>query len=153
MISFRKIKIIDCTLRDGGYYNDWNFSKKLIQDYIHKISKTNICYIELGFRFSEKYNIKNLLSENIYSFDVNKKSYTFRPSRLKNNDNYKDNIIDNWGFKQSVINSRSINTNEFKDYDLIFQKLSIKKLTKFTFFLKYLIFSNLPVLRLSITII
>ena len=94
--------------------------------------------IELGFRFSEKYNIKNLLSENIYSFDVNKKSYTFRPSRLKNNDNYKDNIIDNWGFKQSVINSRSINTNEFKDYDLIFQKLSIKKLTKFTFLLNAL---------------
>ena len=54
MTSFKKIKIIDCTLRDGGYYNNWNFSKKLIQDYIHQISKTNICYIELGFRFFKK---------------------------------------------------------------------------------------------------
>jgi len=54
LTSFKKIKIIDCTLRDGGYYNNWNFSKKLIQDYIHQISKTNICYIELGFRFFKK---------------------------------------------------------------------------------------------------
>jgi 4-hydroxy 2-oxovalerate aldolase len=54
LTSSRKIKIIDCTLRDGGYYNNWNFSKKLIQDYIHQISKTNICYIELGFRFFKK---------------------------------------------------------------------------------------------------
>jgi len=54
LTSFNKIKIIDCTLRDGGYYNDWNFSKRLIQDYIHQISKTNINYVELGFRFFKK---------------------------------------------------------------------------------------------------
>ena len=66
MISFRKIKIIDCTLRDGGYYNDWNFSKKLIQDYIHQISKTNICYIELGFRLFKK---KKLLGLTAYTED------------------------------------------------------------------------------------
>jgi 4-hydroxy 2-oxovalerate aldolase len=54
LTNLKKVKIIDCTLRDGGYYNNWNFSKKLIQDYIHQISKTNICYIELGFRFFKK---------------------------------------------------------------------------------------------------
>ena len=54
MTNLKKVKIIDCTLRDGGYYNNWNFSKKLIQDYIHQISKTNIDYIELGFRFFKK---------------------------------------------------------------------------------------------------
>ena len=51
--KYKKV-LLDCTLRDGGYYNDWNFSKKLIQDYIHQISKTNICYIELGFRLFKK---------------------------------------------------------------------------------------------------
>ena len=54
MTSYKKKKIINCKLRDGGYYNNWNFSKRLIQDYIFQISKTNINYVELGFRFFKK---------------------------------------------------------------------------------------------------
>ena len=42
--------ILDCTLRDGGYYNNWNFSLNLIQNYLNEISKTDIKYVELGFR-------------------------------------------------------------------------------------------------------
>ena len=30
----KNIKIIDCTLRDGGYYNNWDFSLNLINDYL-----------------------------------------------------------------------------------------------------------------------
>ena len=29
-----KIKLLDCTLRDGGYYNNWDFSKELVDDYL-----------------------------------------------------------------------------------------------------------------------
>ena len=29
-----KIKILDCTLRDGGYYNNWDFSNDLVNDYL-----------------------------------------------------------------------------------------------------------------------
>ena len=50
MTNKNKFKILDCTLRDGGYYNNWNFSFKLIQEYLNIISKTNIQYVELGFR-------------------------------------------------------------------------------------------------------
>lgn len=42
--------ILDCTFRDGGYYNNWSFKKKDINFYISKISKTKIRYIEIGFR-------------------------------------------------------------------------------------------------------
>ena len=28
---------LDCTLRDGGYYNAWNFDHSLIQDYIFAV--------------------------------------------------------------------------------------------------------------------
>ena len=45
-----KINIIDCTLRDGGYYNNWDFSNKLVNDYLKSISETGIRYVELGFR-------------------------------------------------------------------------------------------------------
>jgi 4-hydroxy 2-oxovalerate aldolase len=43
------MKILDCTLRDGGYYTSWNFSKKLFENYIFTVSKLNISIIELGY--------------------------------------------------------------------------------------------------------
>ena len=53
-----KFKILDCTLRDGGYYNNWNFEKKLVNEYLRAINETNIQYIELGFRTLGKKKIK-----------------------------------------------------------------------------------------------
>ena len=55
MMLKQKINILDCTLRDGGYYNNWDFSLDLVRDYIKSISLSGIKYIELGFRsFSSK---------------------------------------------------------------------------------------------------
>ena len=45
------INILDCTFRDGGYYNLWNFPLKKVQEYINKVSDANIKFIEIGFRF------------------------------------------------------------------------------------------------------
>lgn len=50
MISKNKI-ILDCTLRDGGYYNNWQFSKSLVREYILNIQELGVNVIELGFRF------------------------------------------------------------------------------------------------------
>ena len=50
----KNINILDCTLRDGGYYNNWNFKIKDIQKYLNSIVSTEIRYVELGFRFLEK---------------------------------------------------------------------------------------------------
>ena len=50
MSTFTKLNFLDCTLRDGGYYNNWHFSFQLIQDYLNVISKTKIQYVEIGFR-------------------------------------------------------------------------------------------------------
>ena len=49
-----ELKILDCTLRDGGYYNNWDFSKDLIEEYLKAMSAAKIKYIELGFRFLKK---------------------------------------------------------------------------------------------------
>ena len=43
-------KIIDCTLRDGGYYNNWDFDIDLIRKYIHAVKSAGVDYIELGYR-------------------------------------------------------------------------------------------------------
>ena len=44
-----KINLLDCTLRDGGYINDWNFGEKAIRSIAKKMVLTGIEYFEVGF--------------------------------------------------------------------------------------------------------
>ena len=44
------MKILDCTLRDGGYYNKWDFSDSVVRAYLESVAKANIDVVELGFR-------------------------------------------------------------------------------------------------------
>lgn len=44
------IKILDCTLRDGGYYNKWDFDRDLVNDYLYAVAHAGASYIELGLR-------------------------------------------------------------------------------------------------------
>jgi 4-hydroxy 2-oxovalerate aldolase len=44
------IKILDCTLRDGGYYNNWDFAPDVVDAYLSSIALSNIEYVELGLR-------------------------------------------------------------------------------------------------------
>ena len=50
------IKLLDCTLRDGGYINDWNFGYDAIIDIIKSLEKTNVDIIEVGFLKDEPYD-------------------------------------------------------------------------------------------------
>ncbi len=50
----KKINLLDCTLRDGGYYNNWKFTSSEINNYISSIGASNIKYLEIGFHFLEK---------------------------------------------------------------------------------------------------
>ena len=47
--------ILDCTLRDGGYVNRWNFSRELARSVYRSLSKSGVDIVELGFRSTEKY--------------------------------------------------------------------------------------------------
>ncbi len=60
-----KIKILDCTLRDGGYINDWKFGKPVIQDIVRKLEEAGTDYIEVGFLRNCKYNPDIALFNNI----------------------------------------------------------------------------------------
>ncbi len=44
------MKILDCTLRDGGYYTNWDFDDKLVNDYLKLIRFLPIDIIEVGYR-------------------------------------------------------------------------------------------------------
>lgn len=43
-------KILDCTLRDGGYYTNWDFSLEIVGAYIQAMNMLPIDYLELGYR-------------------------------------------------------------------------------------------------------
>lgn len=44
------IKILDCTLRDGGYYNKWDFSPLVVTNYLNAVAAAKIDVVELGLR-------------------------------------------------------------------------------------------------------
>lgn len=50
-----KLKLLDCTLRDGGYINDWRFGEEQIRKIANGLTDTNVDIIELGFLKNEPY--------------------------------------------------------------------------------------------------
>lgn len=44
------ITLLDCSLRDGGYYNNWDFEENFVALYRDKIKSLPIDYIEIGYR-------------------------------------------------------------------------------------------------------
>ncbi len=51
-----KLTLLDCTLRDGGYVNDWRFGKDAIVDMTRKLESTGVEILELGFIKDEPYD-------------------------------------------------------------------------------------------------
>ncbi len=45
----RNIKLLDCTLRDGGYVNDWEFGHHNICSIFERLVETNVDIVEIGF--------------------------------------------------------------------------------------------------------
>jgi len=70
-----QIELLDCTLRDGGYINDWKFGYYTIRDIISKLVESQVDYVEVGFLRNGQYDknaavfnncaqISNILPEN-----------------------------------------------------------------------------------------
>ncbi len=55
----KTVSIIDCTLRDGGYYTDWLFKDSLINSYLSACNSCSIKVCEIGLR--QRPNMKRFL--------------------------------------------------------------------------------------------
>lgn len=44
-----RIKVLDCTLRDGGYVNNWEFGENNIKSIINKLRSSELEIVECGF--------------------------------------------------------------------------------------------------------
>lgn len=51
-----KVSLLDCTLRDGGYVNDWQFGEETIKGFGKKIAQTGIEIYEVGFIKGDTYD-------------------------------------------------------------------------------------------------
>ncbi len=49
-----KIKVLDCTIRDGGLINNHNFDRGFVREVYKALSKAGVDYIEMGYRNSKK---------------------------------------------------------------------------------------------------
>ena len=52
------ITFLDCSLRDGGYYNAWDFAPELVSDYLSAMQAAQVDVVELGFRFLKNEGFK-----------------------------------------------------------------------------------------------
>lgn len=98
----KKIKILDCTLRDGGYYNKWDFDKNIYKKYFENIKKSRIDAIEIGFR---SYPGNSYLGPFAYSTDL-----------FLNRNNIKHNRL------AVMLNASDLIKAKKKDYNYFFDK-------------------------------
>jgi 4-hydroxy 2-oxovalerate aldolase len=46
----RRIKVLDCTIRDGGICNDWHFDHEAVKNTFEALAHAGIDYMEIGYR-------------------------------------------------------------------------------------------------------
>ena len=59
------VKLLDCTLRDGGYYNNWDFEESLVKNYLEAMDSLQIDFVEIGFR-----TLKNDIFKGAFAFST-----------------------------------------------------------------------------------
>lgn len=74
-----KINFLDCTFRDGGYYNAWDFERDLVDRYLQAMAAAGVDIVELGFRFIDTVGFRGACA---YTTDEYIRQLTV-PGRLK----------------------------------------------------------------------
>lgn len=55
MTTEKHTHIIDCTIRDGGLVNNWDFSVEFVQDLYNGLSEAGVEYMEVGYKIPRSY--------------------------------------------------------------------------------------------------
>lgn len=75
----KDLEILDCTLRDGGYYTNWDFNDGLVERYLMYMDQLPVDILEIGYRsMPEKdykgkyYYLPNFVLEKIKKLNISK---------------------------------------------------------------------------------
>ena len=83
MKTNNRIKILDCTLRDGGYVINWSFGIENILKIISNLMNANIDFIELGYlRNREGAEINSTSSSDIALFNWYIKDFAYKKTKF-----------------------------------------------------------------------
>jgi 4-hydroxy 2-oxovalerate aldolase len=74
------MNIIDCTLRDGGYYNSWDYDLDLVNNYLQACNASGITNVELGFR---SLSSKEFKGPTYYTTDKFIQDHVIKPDAIK----------------------------------------------------------------------
>ena len=72
------VHVLDCTLRDGGYVNDWDFGDENAKEIVAQLSATGVEYVEVGF-----IKLCDYVKDKIQFNQMSQIASLFRPSKQK----------------------------------------------------------------------
>lgn len=64
-----RLLLLDCTLRDGGYLNNWNFGEQAIRDVAFQLAVAGAEIIEMGFLRDQEYDPNRAVWRDIRMID------------------------------------------------------------------------------------
>lgn len=97
----KNVKVLDCTLRDGGYVNNWEFGKLNISSIITQLLSSKVDVIECGFLSQTK--------------ETNPDKSIFRS--IEDVKSYYNTNIDNNAVMVLMINYGEFDIDDLPDYD------------------------------------
>lgn len=50
IVKSNQSKIVDCTIRDGGLVNNWDFSVEFVQNLYAGLNEAGVEYMEIGYK-------------------------------------------------------------------------------------------------------
>lgn len=96
VINMRDIKLLDCTLRDGGYINDWEFGHSRIINIYERLIASGVEMIEVGFLDDRRpYDVNRAIFPNTASIRETFKTVNKKPPLMMGMIDYGTCDIDN----------------------------------------------------------
>lgn len=120
------VKILDCTLRDGGHLNKWNFSDECILQTLKTAELSDIDYFEVGYKFpncinkSEHKKIKigvMLDAKNIT--EISKKADFVRVACYPHEIHTAIDAVENFHAQGFEVFLHLMTADKFEDYELL----------------------------------
>ena len=86
----KDLKLLDCTLRDGGYINDWKWGYKKAREIINLLVKANVDIVEVGFlrnieRYDKGITVCNRIEELKELLPTDRKKTMFSAMAMRSN--------------------------------------------------------------------
>lgn len=101
-MSGKKIYLLDCTLRDGGYINDWEFSREIYDAVSTELQLANVDFIELGIIGSQNVDHFKTKFRSLEEIPIPQKTKSSLFTVMMTGAEYKRMTIPNYSAKNSV---------------------------------------------------